>query len=644
MKFVKRRTIKLTGIFFLSILVLYFLLRNSLLHYALEKVQTKLVERNGIILRVESSGFSGFTTVALEGVSVVPPKGDTLLTADTLTVRPSIWTLFTGTLRIKEIHGSGIHVTVEYGEKLNNIRFPRPNHLHDTVKVSERNYAGMLASALDRSFNFAPQRSVLRDVLFTYKNDTLERSIRLNTFHSDEGEMAGEGIDLERNQKWKCNGSFSQTRHHFDMYVFPVETEHNQLPLLQELTGATIEFDSVHVVLDGYKYSRNELRANGLFSIAGLSLHHKKIAEDTVRVPKASISYSFTANENSIMLDSSSVATLDQITFNPYLRLENGQSRKYAMNIRTSATPATAFFRSLPEGMFDEVRLHEADGTLQFKLTFALDAKNPDDVIFDCSMKKEHFHLKKFPPGGLLKMNSEFTQAVYERDRYIRSFQVGPSNPDFTPISDVSPYFLSSVLTSEDGSFLYHNGFNEDAFRKSIATNFKAGKFLRGGSTISMQLVKNVFLNRKKTVARKAEEALIVWLIESNRLCSKERMFEVYVNIIELGPNVYGIGEASRFYFNKKPVQLNLQESIFLASLLPHPKWFRYSFDGTGQLKPFLADYYRVMSNFMLKKNLISQEEHDQLLPKVEITGMAKEFIVVTDTVPEPVEEEEESN
>src|ERR1041384_6240758 len=88
----------------------------------------------------------------------------------------------------------------------------------------------------------------------------------------------------------------------------------------------------------------------------------------------------------------------------------------------------------------------------------------------------------------------------------------------------ISPYLRNAILTSEDGSFFFHNGFNEDAFRKSIAANYKAGKFVRGGSTITMQLVKNVFLTRHKTVARKVEEAFLVWLIENNNLCTKERM------------------------------------------------------------------------------------------------------------------------
>ena len=113
------------------------------------------------------------------------------------------------------------------------------------------------------------------------------------------------------------------------------------------------------------------------------------------------------------------------------------------------------------------------------------------------------------------------------------------------PIKDLRPLIIDKdpLIISEFG-LLQFKFFDDSRFAKSIAENYRKKKFVRGGSTISMQLVKNVFLSRHKTIARKAEEALIVWLIESNRIYSKERMFEVYLNIIELGPNIYGIGEA----------------------------------------------------------------------------------------------------
>ena len=143
-----------------------------------------------------------------------------------------------------------------------------------------------------------------------------------------------------------------------------------------------------------------------------------------------------------------------------------------------------------------------------------------------------------------------------------------------------------------------------DAIRESIATDIKERSFARGGSTITMQLVKNVFLSRNKTIARKLEEILITWLIENQQIASKDRMFEVYLNIIEWGPMVYGANEASRFYFNKDVSRLTYSESIFLASIVPKPKWFRYSFDPDGHLRPELADYYRLVSEKMLRQRL----------------------------------------
>jgi membrane peptidoglycan carboxypeptidase len=138
-----------------------------------------------------------------------------------------------------------------------------------------------------------------------------------------------------------------------------------------------------------------------------------------------------------------------------------------------------------------------------------------------------------------------------------------------------------------------------------------------------MQLVKNVFLTRNKTVARKIEEALIVWLIENQNLVSKKRMYEVYLNLIEWGPGIYGINQASRFYFNKPPYELNLQESIYLASIVPNPKFFRYTFEVNGVPKPFFGNYFRRMEELMVRKQFIQPGDTTGVNPKVLLTGIA---------------------
>jgi len=141
-----------------------------------------------------------------------------------------------------------------------------------------------------------------------------------------------------------------------------------------------------------------------------------------------------------------------------------------------------------------------------------------------------------------------------------------------------------------------------------------------------MQLIKNVFLTREKTLSRKLEEILLVYILENNRIASKERMLEVYFNIIEWGPNIYGIGEASRFYFQKRPSELTLNECIFLATIIPKPSKFMYQFNDLGDLKESAVRNQKFVSNLMLRRGLITSEDTLWHLP-VYVSGQARSFM-----------------
>ena len=182
-------------------------------------------------------------------------------------------------------------------------------------------------------------------------------------------------------------------------------------------------------------------------------------------------------------------------------------------------------------------------------------------------------------------------------------------------------------MQSEDGAFFYHQGFLPDAMREALIHDLKVRKFARGGSTISMQLVKNVFLNRNKNIARKLEEALIVWLIETERLTSKARMYEVYLNIAEWGPMIYGIQEAAKFYFDKRPSQLTAEECIYLASIIPKPKHFRSSFTEDGKLRENQESYFRLIAERLVKKGIISEAQAEQIrIGNLELKGEAEKL------------------
>ena len=126
-----------------------------------------------------------------------------------------------------------------------------------------------------------------------------------------------------------------------------------------------------------------------------------------------------------------------------------------------------------------------------------------------------------------------------------------------------------AVVNLEDPGFEHHRGYITQAFTNSFLDNLKQGKFLRGGSTITMQLAKNIWLSREKTIGRKVQELFLSQALES--CYSKDEILELYLNVVEFGPNQYGIGNGSMHWFHKGPGELDPVESFWLASILPKP-------------------------------------------------------------------------
>jgi len=145
---------------------------------------------------------------------------------------------------------------------------------------------------------------------------------------------------------------------------------------------------------------------------------------------------------------------------------------------------------------------------------------------------------------------------------------------DWVPIEEISINLQKAVIASEDGSFLTHSGFDFEAIEKAMEAN-KKGKKLRGGSTISQQTAKNVFLWSGRSYLRKGLEAYFTVLIEF--IWGKERIMEVYLNSIEMGNGVYGAQEAARVWYGKNAINLTAREAAGIAAILPNPRKFKAS-------------------------------------------------------------------
>ncbi len=186
--------------------------------------------------------------------------------------------------------------------------------------------------------------------------------------------------------------------------------------------------------------------------------------------------------------------------------------------------------------------------------------------------------------AGALLTIPDITQL--ERCMVTSMFQVKlcPGSPSYVQLKDISPYMIHAVIVAEDGSFYSHKGFDWKEIQESLEANLKAGGAKRGGSTLTQQLAKNVFLSQEKSLWRKLKEAYLAYGIETHY--KKDFILEKYLNVVEFGPGLYGVKNAAEHYFKKPPSQLHPLEAAWLAHLLPNPKVYSQAFR-KGALTPF---------------------------------------------------------
>lgn len=182
--------------------------------------------------------------------------------------------------------------------------------------------------------------------------------------------------------------------------------------------------------------------------------------------------------------------------------------------------------------------------------------------------------------------------------------------PDpWVAVSSASRIALAAIVMSEDSAFYQHHGIDLNQIKEAFETNIRKRRFVRGASTITQQVVRNLFLDRDKNLWRKVKE--IVSALRLEKALSKQKILEIYLNVAEWGPGIYGIRAASKYYFGKNPSELTAKEGAFLAMLLPNPKKNARSYR-----QRWLTDYASHRIDSILEKlvyaQYLSQEEYDR--------------------------------
>lgn len=212
------------------------------------------------------------------------------------------------------------------------------------------------------------------------------------------------------------------------------------------------------------------------------------------------------------------------------------------------------------------------------------------------------------PVSSLADKKLNLTIQVRDWQGNEHPFLVGPKNRRWTPSGRIPPEMKWAVILAEDSNFYQHEGIDVKAIKQAIKYDLEQKSLKRGASTITQQVAKNIFLSREKTITRKLKEVYLAWRMEQE--LTKGRILELYLNVVELGPMVYGIGHASQYYFNKPASAMNPRECAFLAAMLPGP---RLAYNPYRRLGKVLS-----RSDMILRKlrssGVISTEEYQSAL------------------------------
>ena len=214
--------------------------------------------------------------------------------------------------------------------------------------------------------------------------------------------------------------------------------------------------------------------------------------------------------------------------------------------------------------------------------------------------------LDKYFSTDVDQLNRKYPHVTISQSAEVE-VEIKPGKPNYwVNLKEISPYAKWAIIFSEDWSFYQHEGIDLEQIGEALREIVDGARF-RGASTITQQMVKNIYLTNSRTIARKLEEAVLAHKVE--KALRKDKILEIYLNSIEYGPRIYGIKAAAQHYFKKTPAEIGPREAAFLAMLLPSPKRYYISFQ-TKRLTGFAQGRIRAILQKMRMGKVISPEEY----------------------------------
>jgi len=601
------------------VLILLWGTHRMVFRWAVQKYTNHFEHTWNVAIRIGDYSSQGIAGVVFRDKRITYASGDTFFWANDIRLHLKLLPLVVGKVQLSRLQVDSM--VINY----------RPSLLHRTdtsaVVLAHPAEKQTISSRLRSWFKRLPATCRIATATFRYIDSSQWFCTRIDSFTVKDKRLHGtlHLSDAHAASTLECQGKLIPSQYHFAVSLQNRQAGDNPLPFLEQKWNLLLSFNST------YLECRLPNTSTLLFSIStrGLALFHPRLSEQPVQIDTSGLFLHITTEKDYWCVDSVSHVSFNGFTFPLFVRYDYDMANPtLEFAIPGIEFSAQQLFDALPRRAFRHLNGLKAEGKLSFTLRGRIPFGMLDSLYLFSRLQPSDFRIKQFGMAHLPMLNDTFT--VYRKEPGFPpiAIRVDSTAATYTRLCDVPKHLIHAVLTSEDGSFFYHKGFNEEAFAKSLAENIRKKRFARGASTISMQLVRNVFLSRNKNLSRKFEEILLTWLLENSRIVTKERMLEIYFNIIEWGPNIYGIKSAAQFYFNKKPSQLTLQESIFLAAIIPSPKYFRYTFVANGIMKDGFEGYFQRVAQIMLARNQIHPSDTIGLGHRVTLTGVAQKFLI----------------
>jgi hypothetical protein len=354
-------------------------------------------------------------------------------------------------------------------------------------------------------------------------------------------------------------------------------------------------------------------------------LHHLSLRSDALSdEPVAGLELAFRLRGD-VMLDGSAINVEEgEVDLGAIRLLGHGKYERHAEGRRVRAefelplTACQAMLDSAPRGLVPRLTGMRMAGSFAIKGSARFDTAHLDRDYHFAWDTSNTCRVTEAPPEiDIVRRRKPFRRTVLGPTGERVEIESGPGTAGWVPFSAISRFMEAAVMTTEDGGFRRHGGFDSEAIRNSIRENLRKGRFVRGASTISMQVAKNLYLDREKNLSRKLQEAVLTSYLEQE--LTKEQILELYFNVIEFGPMIYGIGPAARHYFNTSASELSLGQAFYIASILPNPKQQHFAMGGAVSER--WTNYLRKMMQLANRRKWVTDEELEEGLRETIVRG-----------------------